>query len=271
MKGWRSIVSPPPPIKKTLDPILFTSPLSKKQRCDKWGYMAIGAATAVPAVALPALFPGRADATTPWRERYWVKATIWVAIFSHIGNYFWTHYFYTLLGAEYTFPAHRLNDVPFCLYLMTHAYFLFYHALANVVQRVARRAVLRAGGGRVAAGAAQAAAVAALAYLTAYGETATIAHFPHYRFVDRGRMYTVGSLFYAIYFFVSFPWFFAMDEEEEEGGKGKQSAPKWTLRRAATDALAAGMLVTMLLDAWRLGVGGIVPAKRKRWGGLPWL
>lgn len=29
-----------------------------------------------------------------------------------------------MLKADYTFPAHRLNDVPLCLYFMTHAYFM---------------------------------------------------------------------------------------------------------------------------------------------------
>lgn len=61
-------------------------------------------------------------------------------------------------------------------------------------------------------------------------------------------MYTVGSLFYAIYFFVSFPLFFIMDE---------QRIPKWTLLRVVLDSLAAGMLVTILLDLWRLWIGGI--------------
>jgi cycloeucalenol cycloisomerase len=58
-------------------------------------------------------------------------------------------------------------------------------------------------------------------------------------------MYTVGSLFYAIYFFVSFPAFFVMDE----------GLRKCSLERAATDSLAAGMLVTILLDFWRLVIG----------------
>jgi cycloeucalenol cycloisomerase len=31
--------------------------------------------------------------------------------------------------------------------------------------------------------------------------------FPYYEFVDRDVMYKVGSLFYAIYFIVSFPMF----------------------------------------------------------------
>jgi hypothetical protein len=39
------------------------------------------------------------------------QANVWIAIFSYIGNYFWTHYFYTLLGASYTFKSFRLNNV----------------------------------------------------------------------------------------------------------------------------------------------------------------
>ena len=77
---------------------------------------------------------------------------------------------------------------------------------------------------------------------------------------DKSRMYTVGSLFYAIYFFVSFPVFFQMDERPQS---------KWTLGRAATDALASGMAVTILLDLWRLTIGGI--ASPSRASGLPWM
>jgi hypothetical protein len=39
------------------------------------------------------------------------QANVWVAIFGFIGNYFWTHYFFNLLGAAYTLPSHRLNGV----------------------------------------------------------------------------------------------------------------------------------------------------------------
>jgi len=52
--------------------------------------------------------------------------------------------------------------------------------------------------------------------------------FPYYAFVDKSRMYTVGSLFYAIYFFVSFPMFFRVDEDMRNGHK-------WTLPRVAFD------------------------------------
>lgn len=129
-------------------------------------------------------------------------------------------------------------------------------------------------------------------------------------------MYSVGSLFYAIYFFVSFPMFFRMDEEVVKvssmrepglaaagedlhpGMPPKQTcalcrcrrlspgatsplrppvpcarpllvqARHYSLWRAAVDALAAGMLVTCLLDFWRIGLGGIVDGGAS---GLPWM
>ena len=86
--------------------------------------------------------------------------------------------------------------------------------------------------------------------------------YPYYALKNRGRMYTVGSLFYAIYFWVSFPAFYIMDENTR--------ARKWTLARAAWDALAAGMLVTLLLDAWRVCIGPIYGGD-SRSETLPWL
>ena len=74
-------------------------------------------------------------------------------------------------------------QVPLPLYFMTHAYFCFYHALANVVLRRVRRAMADARPALAAA--AFATAVFALAYVTAFMETATIAHFPYYTFKAR--------------------------------------------------------------------------------------
>ncbi len=75
-------------------------------------------------------------------------------------------------------------------------------------------------------------------------------------------MYSMGSLFYAIYFFVSFPMFYRMEEAP--------TAAKWGLWRVAVDALGAGMLVTILLDLWRIGLGPIVGGGGGH-SGLPWL
>lgn len=149
-------------------------------------------------------------------------------------------------------------QVPITLYFMTHAYFCLYHALSNLLIRRTRNALRSYGW--MAQGVGEGLVVFVLAYATAYGETLTIAHFPYYEFKDRAAMYKTGSLFYAIYFFVSFPMFFRMEEDP----RSKQ----WTLWRVAIDALAAGMLVTCLLDFWRLGLGSIEAPGTKR--GMTW-
>lgn len=220
------------------------------QRCDKWGYLAIGLTVGLPPAILPIFLQPKTERAKPWHQRHWVKANVWIAIFSFIGNYFWTHYFYGVLGASYTFPAHMLNEVtsqlfsvelrngfatqntlfsknllhlisrressdyelsisstnvllaqklarakqheekssqyaitlqvPITLYFMTHAYFLFYHTLANLCLRRVRHAVAHRGLAveRLAA----AGVVFSLSYATAYMETLTIAHFPYYSF-----------------------------------------------------------------------------------------
>lgn len=80
------------------------------QHLGKWGYLSLGLIAAPPCVLLPMLLQPAAERQKPWSQRYWVKANAWIAVFSFIGNYFWTHYFYRVLGASYTFPAHRLNQ-----------------------------------------------------------------------------------------------------------------------------------------------------------------
>ena len=86
---------------------------------------------------------------------------------------------------------------------------------------------------------------------------------------DKGRMYTVGSLFYAIYFFVSFPMFYHMDESPRR---------HWKLKEAVLDSLSACMLVTCLLDFWRLSLGAVWDSSSSvgecysaGGQGLPWL
>lgn len=64
-------------------------------------------------------------------------------------------------------------------------------------------------------------------------ETFTIQMVPYYSFVDRQKMYLIGTFFYAIYFFVSFPMFLRLDEEKE----------KWSVSRTVIDSLASAMLV----------------------------
>jgi hypothetical protein len=63
--------------------------------------------------------------------------------------------------------------------------------------------------------------------------------FPYYTFVDRSKMYSIGSLFYAIYFFVSFPMFMRLDEQA--------TGRRWSLREvSATSALHTNIVNAVL-------------------------
>jgi cycloeucalenol cycloisomerase len=225
-------------------------------------YLLLGLISAVPSVLVPILFPGKADSHLHWKSRYWVKASLWIMIFSYVGNYFWTHYFFKVLGASYTFPSWRMNDIPHTTFLLAHVCFLFYHVASNIILRRVKNLV--ASWPDKLQWIAQAAVILAFSYFIAFLETFAIANFPYYEFVDRASMYTVGSLFYAIYFIVSFPMFMRIDE--------KPSDP-WDLSRVAIDSLGAAMLVTIILDLWRIFLGPIVPipeAKQCLQTGLPW-
>ncbi|TQD72349.1 hypothetical protein C1H46_042119 [Malus baccata] len=247
-------------------------------------YLLIGLVSAVPAFLLPMLFVGKADSSLAWKDRYWVKASVflvilnlsfiqnaviflflasmWIIIFSYVGNYFWTHYFFTVLGASYTFPSWKMNNVPHTTFLLTHVCFLFYHVTSNITLRRLRH--FTAEWPEQVQWLAEAAWILAFSYFIAYLETVAISNFPYYQFVDRASMYTVGSLFYAIYFIVSFPMFLRIDEKPGD---------PWDLPRAAIDALGAAMLVTIILDLWRIFLGPIVPipeTKQCLQPGLPW-
>jgi len=169
---------------------------------------------------------------------------------SFVGNYFWTHYFYHVLGAYYTMETYRLNDVPYLMYFATQCYFLFYHSISNMGLRFINHKFRNSDSTRKIV---LVVFIAALSYFTAFMETFTIQHFPYYVITDRPRMYLVGSVFYALYFIVSFPMFYRIEEDLHNGGK------KYSLSEIAIDAFAASMIVTCLLDFWRLGVGSILP------------
>ena len=216
-----------------------------------WGYLIYCGTCAALYVTVPYAFPGPADRKLAISDRYITKANLWVAIFSFIGNYWYTHYFYRVLKARYTFDAHRLNDVPICLYLMTHAYFMFYHSFSNRVIRTIRDTFERNAWRTLF----EWAVIGALSYATAFGEAITICAFPHYAFQDVHQAYTLGSAFYAIYFVVSYPAFFLVDEPAFDVLGRVKKKRRWHLAETAQSALAASMLVLCLLDFVRLALG----------------
>jgi cycloeucalenol cycloisomerase len=223
-------------------------PLQLYEKFQELEYLTLGLVCAVPCFTLPILFVGKEDARKPLSKRYWVKANIWIFIFGFVGNYFWTHYFYTVLGATYSFPSYKLNHVPLTAYLLTHSYFLFYHMISNFTIRRLRHAISDIKSS-VARFLIEAVWIFVLSYVTAFMEAFTVANFPYYEMVDRGAMYKFGSFFYAIYFFVSFPMFYRLDASPQR---------PWSLSQTAIDSLAAAMLVTILLDLWRITIGPIV-------------
>ncbi|KAG2259072.1 hypothetical protein Bca52824_078366 [Brassica carinata] len=215
-------------------------------------YLLAALVSAVPAFLIPMLVIGKSLISHPLlyqlRTLFLPQANLWIIIFSYVGNYFLTHYFFQVLGASYTFPAWKMNNVPHSTFFMAHVCFLFYHVASNITLRRLRHSIsdlpdsLR--------WCFEAAWILVFSYFIAYLETVSIVNFPYYEFVDRNAMYRVGCLFYALYFIVSFPMFFRMDEK---------SSDKWNLSRVAIDALGASMLVTIILDLWRLFLGPIVP------------
>mmetsp|Transcript_24170 Transcript_24170/g.95173 ORF Transcript_24170/g.95173 Transcript_24170/m.95173 type:complete len:221 (+) Transcript_24170:153-815(+) len=144
---------------------------------DRVSYAVVSGLMVLPNIVVPVVLVGKSDKVLPWYTRFVWKANMWNLVFGFIGNYFWTHYFYKILGARYTFDTFRLNDVPIPCYLATHVYFLFYHSVSSITLRKLdeattklptplRRAIFVCG-------------VLMLAYLTAYMETLTISAFPY--------------------------------------------------------------------------------------------
>ena len=185
---------------------------------------------------------------------YALKLNLFVAIFSFIGNFIYTHYFFDYLGMHYAFPTrwnlqareigHSSQTVPIFLYLLTHAYFLSYHVVMVVLLRKVKTTAV----GRTWIGVAV--AVAGLAYLIAFAETfgmATPQLARWFNYADRTRMLTVGSVFYGSYFVSTLPFVFRIDEGEE----------RWTYGRVATEAFSAGMIALLLLEVWAAVIGRI--------------
>ncbi|KAL9647063.1 hypothetical protein ABK040_016537 [Willaertia magna] len=205
-----------------------------------------GVIMAVPCFLYPLLFPGKADQKLPITQRYWFKANIWVGIFNFVGNYFWTHYFFNLLGASYTMETYRINNVPYLMFLCTQAYFTFYFSFSNVLLRIIYTSWRKQSLQRFLF---ICLFIAVFSYFTAFMETFTIQYFKYYIFKNRDLMYKIGSIVYAIYFIVGFPMYYRMDEE---------SSNEFNVFQVCVESLGSCMLVTILLDFWRLFVGGIV-------------
>lgn len=212
---------------------------------DAFLYNAVCGGLALPLVLQPILMPKGPDKDRPILARYATKANLWIAAYSFIGNYWYTHYFYSVLKAEYTMPSTRINNVPIAMFFATHFYFSTYHAFSNAMLRKVvttyEAGVLRT---TLFTG-----VVLAFSYFTAFMETLTISSFPYYSFEDRNMAYTVGSAFYGIYFIVSFPAFYYFDMDVDNTDP---DARKITIWDTFVESCGYGMIILCLLDFVRL-------------------
>jgi len=217
-------------------------------------YLYVGIAIGVPCFLLPAAV---SDPTVslPWYEQYMFKNNVWCFILTFYGLWCWQIYFYTVLCTRYTFSQNtlRFNNVPITLFGITQGYFTFYHTISDMVLRAYHRWAGWSTPGQPAPWALKgmlgyAAFIVVFSFAVAFMETFTIQNFEPYEIYDREAMYKYGSVFYALYFVVSFPMHFSIDETKVS-----------TLRETVLNAFAACGIITLLLDMWRIFLGPIVP------------
>jgi cycloeucalenol cycloisomerase len=208
-------------------------------------------------ILIPSAFFSSPDAKRPLKERYATKANIWLAVYAFIGNYWYTHYFYSVLKANYSMPSTRLNNVPIAMFFATMFYFSSYHIFSNAMLRKIKTSFEPGMKRRIL----YLSTVFVLSYFTAFMETLTISSFPYYSFEDRNMAYTVGSAFYGIYFLVSFPAFLEFDRDVDMdignagAGAGAKVGKKVTCWETVVESCGYGMMIMCLLDFVRLYLG----------------
>jgi cycloeucalenol cycloisomerase len=203
-----------------------------------------------------------------WYHDYWFKFQIWVGVFVFFATYFHTEAFFKVLGMRYNFPNVTLyfdswlagpdqatalqnhEKIPLGIYLNTMAFFTIYHNAACVVMRRVKSMTISFS--PAMKWVSWVVIVAAASYFFAYAETffyiqPAVANTVYY--LDKARMLAIGTYCYMLYFIVSFPNVYRLDEPPGE---------KWSLSRCAIEASFVSMLTLLLIDLYAWVVGPIV-------------
>lgn len=211
-------------------------------------YVLVGLGIALPCVIGPVLLATEDEKKLPIFQRYIIKANLFIFIIGYIGNHFYTHYFYQVLGMQYTGPlgpgkGPEINRVPLSMFLFTHPYFMTYHVLVTPVLRASRDYLQRhfQTWWRLP----HVVLVVLLAFATAFTETLTISSFPYYTYPHFPTMLTKGSAFYGVFFVVTYPWFSLLDEDQRR---------PWSLWEVVMQSLAAMMAVLLCADFLKLAI-----------------
>jgi cycloeucalenol cycloisomerase len=205
-------------------------------------------------VLLGPMLLARRFGSVPWRRSYWLKANLYLFLFSFFGSYFGTEYFFDVLGMVYRYPnvtttldaalvGSGQQVVPLIMYPYAFVYFMTYHATANIALRKLNSLGLPLPWLTFAV------SVFAIGYFWAWMETRAMAN-PliattfYYEKLD--VMLKHGSAIYATYFVASFPIWYFLDETRERS---------WSLLQTAAAALSASMITFYLLDVAAHAVG----------------
>jgi cycloeucalenol cycloisomerase len=214
----------------------------------------------------------RRDHSVRWRDSYWFKFNLYMFVYVFFVTYFHTEYFFSVLGIRYRFPQVTLyfdsalvgpdektamaayQKIPLGMYFNAVAFFIVYHTAAVICMRRVRTLSLNA------APALRALlwliTVAAASYFFAWAETFLYVNNPQAMknvwYVDMPRMLSIGSACYALYFIVSFPNVYRLDEAER--------GERWSLSRCVIEAGFTSMLIMLLLDLFTWVAGPIAPA-----------
>lgn len=107
----------------------------------------------LPNIVVPLLFAPATTQALPITERYWFKFELWIAIYVLTASYFFSEYFFDVLGMVYAFDHLKWTfdsilvgsgerSVPLMMYVHAWYFFITYHTCSVIFIRVLRTAPL---------------------------------------------------------------------------------------------------------------------------------
>lgn len=205
------------------------------------GHLLLGIGLALPLWLGPLL--AGVERGTPLGDRYTVRASLFICLFSFLQNYFGAPLFFRCFGMEYHFAVTWVgNGSPWFLSFMTVAYFSTYFALMQLGLRRADSLLKRVAGRRWR-GALRVGACLLLGYSMAFAETLTMANEwlrGYFAYADKTRMLVYGSLCYGTLLSIALPLYVRLGEEDE-------AAPR-PLSAVLWEVLGANMLVLICYE-----------------------
>jgi len=170
-------------------------------------------------------------------EDYFFKLQVWLTVFVFFATYFHTEWFFSVLGIRYRFPHVSIfidsrlcgpdeatalansEKIPPSMYLNAIAFFTIYHNTACILMRRVKTMFLKFS--PTIQWLAWIVIVAATAFFFAWAETFFYIQpdaSSNVWYVDKARMLAIGSFCYALYFVVSFPNVYRLDEPQARNG-----------------------------------------------------